>query len=1053
MGFQRISLLLTAILSASASWAQSHDFKLASQPLADALRAIALQARVNVQFEPALVKGRIAPSLDTHGTVESALTAVLNGTELLYRLESKTYIVYSPNAKHLEEPADGRTVSEQTVLKPASTQQASSENKQAVDLGSEARDRNRNIPEVMVIEQRNLLNTDVARDPDDPQPFLVLDRAFIERSGATDLEELFRDRLTASTAFGSDIQSSQGLGNYVAANLRGLGSDETLILVDGRPLAQIAAGKVIRSANLKSIPIEIIERVEILPSTASAIHGANATGGVINIILRRNADGVHTRIVRSDSLHSGGSGLRGDVSAGFSFNEGVTLIMLSANYFSEGEIRAGERSFDADRVRYILSLSGSPLYHTRTPPLGSTANARTLSGENLVRDDEVQLNSPFTTAPPDYKGVASDYGAALARNAGTYNLKLPQTAQAGTQANGRERSLVGSSNVVSASATMRQQLSSTLEAFVDLWRVLNKSQFAENAVRFIDMPADAAVNPFRQAVRVVFPAYGADDSVDTRLETQRVSAGIISTLSTDWKMVLDYTWSRNNFSRVGSPELNQEAALAAMEEGTLDPFAADATYRAYLLNPPSLKDSKNTLQLAAFRLNGPVGHAPGGPLEVSAGIEHREELAAPSESVAFSSMGKMREIVGERMQRVGSVYADLIVPVVTDINQRRGARLLELQLAAHADSYSTVGAGSAVQVDEEPAPVFARHVNRGRSIDSTFAFGYKPIPSIQMRASLASGHLPPNVAQVVSDEPILADLSFLQDPVRGNEALGLVEYRAGGNAALEAERSRSTSYGLIFTPAFWDGVRVSLDRTKIEKRGNIVGLYVDQDILNMVLRDFPDRARRQGSHPNDAYSVGRIEAIDLTAVNVATQNVLAYDASLDVAIDAARWGLFSFWSNVSYLPHNRTRFSSASPEVEWAGVANRFLEDEGVGSLRYRVKAGLIWSKQDLTLAWTSQYFSAYCVTIACAPDELLASVRVPPQLYHDLLVEYRFPSRAHPEQEGARTAGVFGGMSVQIAVRNVLDEKPPFDQVGGGYSIIGDPYLARYSVTVKKSF
>ena len=127
-------------------------------------------------------------------------------------------------------------------------------------------------------------------------PVTVITREDIDRTGAVGTEDLLR-RITSSTAMMSD--TNQGVGYAVSnANLRGLGASSTLVLLNGRRLANHAFGSIggfggtPTAVDLNSIPFSAIERVEVLRDGASAIYGTDAVGGVINFITRSDYRGA-----------------------------------------------------------------------------------------------------------------------------------------------------------------------------------------------------------------------------------------------------------------------------------------------------------------------------------------------------------------------------------------------------------------------------------------------------------------------------------------------------------------------------------------------------------------------------------------------------------------------------------------------------------------------------------------------------------------------------------------------------------------------------------------
>ena len=139
-----------------------------------------------------------------------------------------------------------------------------------------------------------------------PSPVVTIDREEIDRSGAETVGELLR-RLPQnnSGSFDEKFQNSFAPGTS-GVSLRGLGMGYTLILVDGRRIADasMAQNTTTQFGNLNGIPMAVIDRVEVLLDGASAIYGSDAVAGVINIITKDNFDGVQIDAGYSNSTHT-----------------------------------------------------------------------------------------------------------------------------------------------------------------------------------------------------------------------------------------------------------------------------------------------------------------------------------------------------------------------------------------------------------------------------------------------------------------------------------------------------------------------------------------------------------------------------------------------------------------------------------------------------------------------------------------------------------------------------------------------------------------------------
>src|SRR5262245_41558606 len=182
-------------------------------------------------------------------------------------------------------------------------------------------------------------------DFESPSPVITVDRDAIDKSGFSNLQQLF-DRVPAN---GNGAFSTRGNNQDSSANgaasisLRGLGADATLVLVNGRRVAISAFAESITTnfVDINSIPVSAIERIEVLKDGASAVYGSDAVAGVVNIILRDNFDGFElsasggwtTESGYDETNFSGIWGMSGE-------DSNVTII---ADYFKNSTLSNSER--------------------------------------------------------------------------------------------------------------------------------------------------------------------------------------------------------------------------------------------------------------------------------------------------------------------------------------------------------------------------------------------------------------------------------------------------------------------------------------------------------------------------------------------------------------------------------------------------------------------------------------------------------------------------------------------------------------------------------------
>lgn len=883
-----------------------------------------------------------------------------------------------------------------------------------------------------------LLNMDIKRSRDDAQPYVIFEREAIERSGATNLEDFLKQRLTMNTQATTFSQSATFQGNISQINLRGLGTGQTLILIDGRRAtgAKIL-GSTLTQGDINGIPLAAVERIEVLPTTASGIYGGNATGGVVNIIMRRDYAGAEIKATYENTFSSDAGSWRLDFAAGLTLENGKTNVLLAANHTESNVLATADRNLVQRGRARILANNPASLLNAATPTLGATPNIRNITGANLTLKDGTPLNSPITFVPVGYRGTATDAGRALVANAGRHNFDL---ADSGQQPGGGRQALLNAPTVTSGSLTIRRQFSDRIQAFLDFSASDNESHFPfSNLFGSFTIAASAPNNPFVQAISVT----PASDAVESRTYSisreRRGVGGVIFKLGHDWTAEADYTYGavRTNFTQ---PVGLDSSASAAINNGTLDILrdlrAAPVDFSAYFapdlrLDPPP----RTTLDNATLRAAGPLGRLPGGAPTLGLLAERREDNYSESRRQAFGST----TLYPSTSQVVHNAYAEAKLPLVGAANSRRGVRLLELQLAARTDHYESNAATPAITsatATSQPD----RTTRKFSSYDPTIGLRYQPIEALTLRASYGTGFVPPTVAQLVSNPLFNLGAGLPLDPRRGNTSTGPIQVRLGGNPLLRPEKSESWSAGAIFKPAFAPALRLSVDYTRIEKTDNITILGTQVILDNEAL--FPGRVTRGPVPVGDPFSVGPVTIIDQTSMNIARAEVEAYDVALDYRHENPL-GTFDLYGVATWQPHYRTQLLPSVAIVENTGVTSTF-------PLKFKGNAGLTWKRGRWSAGWSTRYFDSYIVSTNAALQLSQGGPRVSSQIYHDANVSYRLP------QPAGRWGTVLGRMEITVGGKNVFNREPPFDagiSASRYYSPYGDPRLSSYYVSVKSAF
>jgi len=1068
------AVLFCTLAAAQRSAPATVALNIEPQPIRAALEKFADQTGLQVVLrdEDVRAEGVTGSRVVGELSVEKALGQLLAGTDLRYEFVNARTVKITRQDKARATGAVPQEHPPATQMRLARAEGTDDEQRIQTHQDQGATPDLRGIPEILV-KGRKSLNTDIQRTEDDVQPYVVFTAEDIKRSMAVSLDQFLMANLpmNASRYRADDVTTTPTSGNISSINLRGLGANQTLILVNGRRMPGVSMGNDLAQPDINGIPMSSIERIEVLPSTAGGIYGGGATGGVINIILKGDYRGLQVNARYDGTFRRDAASRVLEASSGFSLWNGRTTVMLSGSYRDSNPLLWGDRDFAVRGRQQVLQNNPAGIISGSVPPMGATTNIRSGNGQPLVLAATGQsLGSLITHVPYGYAGPASDNGLALIANAGSYNLDWPT----GTQ--GLGKATTSAPTVIASRLDMRHRLTDRLEAFLDASLSSNDTRATfYTTSQTITLQPGVPTNPFVQRVTVRFPGSDFDHNTAVIANSMALSVtgGLMLSLPRDWMLQAEY--GRGRSERDYTSNASGAAFAAAMSSGALnilsDVMVYPLDYTPYL--PPQDYTSWQPdpygagQQNASVRLAGPLVRIPGGPVRVSALVEHRKNEV---DSTVYGTYSVTTNVYSyryspPRSQTVRSAYAEFTLPVFSAANALPLIRALDLQASYRLDRTATRTVRDLTQNEfdlsslDAPRPAVAYQTNQVKADQYTLGLRYQPLPSLALRVSNAVGVLPPSLQQLVQSE-LRTMLNFGTseiDPLR-NEPIGnggvVATGRTGGNPALVPEHSNSWSAGLIFTPSALPGLRASVDYTLIRKKDEISG--VGNARLLQMESSFPDRIRRAALTPEDAalgYTVGRIEYFDTGLVNIASRRVEAYDfrMSYDWRTPA---GAFQAELAGTHHAHTQSRTLPDSPVIELVGYVN--------SPVKWRGNAGITWERNAWRLGWQMQYFNSYKVypSASASPINISNPIlnqggdTIPRQLYHDLSFSYAV-------REVSLWGGLFANSELLVGISNVLDTRPPlalFRGVNAGGDIpfqaaFSDPRMRRYSISLSKSF
>ena len=321
-------------------------YDIPAQSLEDSLNAFAMQADVEVLYTSDDVRALKAPAISGAASREQAIGQLLAGTGLTYRFtDSGTLIVRAPEKTSANRGLPPSRIELARVMQPRAAAAVTAAGQSGTASDAEE-DWGEGIEEM---EEMVVTGSNIRGIAPESSPLFVFDRAEIDRTGFSTVEQLIEaipqnfGGGAALDTLGTLPESRDAARNSVRAstvNLRGLGSDSTLVLLNGRRLTPTAGSAFV---DISAIPLSAVERVEVLTDGASATYGSDAIAGVINFVLRRDYDGAET-LLRYGTVTNGGlDEYKASQTFGKAWGSGNALIVYE--YFNRDGLSVADRDF------------------------------------------------------------------------------------------------------------------------------------------------------------------------------------------------------------------------------------------------------------------------------------------------------------------------------------------------------------------------------------------------------------------------------------------------------------------------------------------------------------------------------------------------------------------------------------------------------------------------------------------------------------------------------------------------------------------------------------
>jgi iron complex outermembrane receptor protein len=827
-------------------------------------------------------------------------------------------------------------------------------------------------------------------DAETAVPVTVIKVEDLKKQGVTSIEQIMSNLSSMQIQQGTSQVVGLSTGGAAFANLRGLGENKTLVLLNGRRVANNAFDS--SAPDLNMIPFAALDRVEVLRDGASAMYGSDAVGGVINFITRKDFTGG-TITVGVDKPRLPG-GKTDSFNLGFGYGD---LAKDGFNIFGfidsqkQAKIGGTQREFN---TRYAggLSPTTNPANYFQAGDSGNPTAPTCATGTNLIPDGTTgcfMTTSSFV-----------DYVPKSERTSGLLKgtLKLGENHELGIEYF-QSKSKVNSQIAPVPYGGLRQNPflvdgvtpnpyypGHAGNAFVP--NITLDPAYTEDP-----MPAGAQPGFVHVKWRDLPNGPRADENIN---DQQRFIVSLTGTLA-GWDYQAAASYNQNKVTENLSGYSNGDVITAGVLNGIINPFgpqdpAGDALITSAALNG-NIQNAKGTTTgidaHASRELGDWLGAGRAVALALGGEIQHQKFKSAANPDYAakvISSTGIDPNTLNEGSRDVLAAFVELNVPIL---------KTLEVTAALRYDKYSDFG----------------------NTTNPKVSFRFQPTQQVLFRGSYSTGFRAPSLFEINSaqaytnttqqNDPVLCPNGVLAPgATRATSCDVQFESLTGGNLNLKPEKSKNTTLGLVFEPTanlslgvdFW-WIRLTqsigpLAQSDVFDPAKAAGQYAA-----LFHRNPQGRLSTDGSECPEPTTCGYV---DLRTQNLGGINTNGIDLSANYKLRGDGWGNFVFSANSTYVSKYEYQNNEGGEWFQNAGVYS------GVGPVfRWQHNANVIWTRGGWSAGLAMHFKSSYLDSPADTP---IPGFRVAAYTTWDTFVQFS-PMK---------------GLTLLAGVKNLFDQTPP---------------------------
>jgi iron complex outermembrane receptor protein len=769
-------------------------------------------------------------------------------------------------------------------------------------------------------------------DAETAVPVTVLKMDDLKKEGFTTIEQVMSNLSASQSAQGTSQSVGSGTGGASFADLRGIGANKTLVLLNGRRLANNAYDS--SAPDLNMIPFAALERVEVLRDGASALYGSDAVGGVINFITKKDYQGGTFTAGADSPQHPGGAANNFNLGYGFGdLEEKGYNVFAMVDHQEQHRIGGTQRPYN---TRYAGGLSSSTFpanYFQGGDSFNPTAPS-CASGSHLISDGasgcEMTTSSFVDYVPKSERTTGLIKGT----------IKLNADNELGLEYLNSKSKVSTMIAPVPYGGLFQNRLrpDGSVNPYYPTNAALDPNYTEANMA--------AGVNPGFVNVKWRDLPNGArqDESVNKQ---QRFVASLTGNVAGwDYDGALTYNENKvtDNIFGYSDGGIISQGVL----DGVINPYGAQDAAGTALLNSAAiggrLQSAKGTNKGADFHASREVGDwfnaGHKAALAVGTQLEHQHfdsEANFPIANAVVASTGLDPTLHNEGSRNVYALYAELDVPVT---------KQLDVTVAARSDKYSDFGT----------------------STNPKASFRYQPSKAVLLRGSYSTGFRAPSLYELHASPSYTNTADEVNDPVncpggtpipgKSSAANCSQQFQQlnGGNPNLKPEKSKNASLGLVVEPIA--NLSMSLDFWSIRLR-NTIGSLQDTDVIadpalfaSVYHRNPAGNLSVDGSQCPNPTTCGYL---DLTTINLGDTNTNGLDIGTNYKWRTSGFGNYSFVTNSTYV--HKYEYQNFSGDVMHSSVG----QFSGTGPIfRWQSTASLNWTAGKFAAGVTGHYKSGY---------------------------------------------------------------------------------------------